>query len=92
MYGARTAEDMLYTREVTDWRGRFDLDVQTTVDRSTSGWRGNVGVVTTLIPHAPCDPARTVAYVCGNPAMVDASCVVLAAAGLASAAVSVERF
>lgn len=70
LYGARTQEDMLYRRELEHWRARFDLDVFVTVDRATGNWRGNVGVVTSLISHAPFDPSRSVAMVCGPEVMM----------------------
>lgn len=70
LYGARTPADMLYRRELERWRARFDLEVYATVDRAMSGWRGNVGVVTTLIPRAPFDPSSAVAFVCGPEVMM----------------------
>jgi len=65
LYGARTPRDMVYTSELKHWRARFDVDVETTVDTATPEWRGNVGVVTTLIPRAGFDPAKTKAFICG---------------------------
>ena len=56
---------MLYTAELKRWRARFDVDVETTVDTAKSGWHGNVGVVTTLIPRANFDPQRTKAFIVG---------------------------
>jgi NAD(P)H-flavin reductase len=70
LYGARTPADILYRQELEQWRARFDLEVYATVDRAMSGWRGNVGVVTTLIPRAPFDPLNTVALVCGPEVMM----------------------
>jgi len=70
LYGARTPEDLLYTRELEEWRRRFDIDVAITVDAATGNWRGNVGVVTTLIPWARFEPAETVAMVCGPEVMM----------------------
>ena len=70
LYGARTPEDILYKREVQHWRSHFDLEVYVTVDRATDGWKGNVGVVTTLIPKAPFDPHSSVALVCGPEVMM----------------------
>ena len=70
LYGARTPEDILYRRELERWRGKFDLEIQVTVDRGSSGWRGNVGVVTTLVSRAPFDPRNTVALVCGPEVMM----------------------
>jgi NAD(P)H-flavin reductase len=70
LYGARTPEDILYRNELEQWRARLDLEVYATVDRAMSGWRGNVGVVTTLIPRAPFDPHNAVALVCGPEVMM----------------------
>jgi NAD(P)H-flavin reductase len=70
LYGARTPEDLLYKDELPKWRGQFDLQVEVTVDAATGGWRGNVGVVTTLIPPARFDPDNTVAMVCGPEVMM----------------------
>ena len=70
LYGTRTPEDILYRRELEHWRGKFDLEIQVTVDRAASSWRGNVGVVTTLIARAPFDPSNTVALVCGPEVMM----------------------
>ncbi|UCC78240.1 MAG: FAD/NAD(P)-binding protein [Candidatus Zixiibacteriota bacterium] len=70
MYGARTPDDILYRQELEKWRSRFDLTVDATVDRGISGWAGNVGVVTTLIPRAPFDPYHATALVCGPEIMM----------------------
>ena len=70
LYGTRTPEDILYRPELEQWRGKFDLEIQVTVDRAASSWRGNVGVVTTMIPRAPFDPTDTVAMVCGPEVMM----------------------
>jgi NAD(P)H-flavin reductase len=70
LYGARTPEEILYKRELERWRGKFDLEVQVTVDRGASGWRGNVGVVTPLIARAPFNPSNTVALTCGPEIMM----------------------
>jgi NAD(P)H-flavin reductase len=70
LYGARTPEDIVYGQEIEQWRKRSDLAVDVTVDRATGQWRGNVGVVTTLIPKATFDPANTTAMVCGPEIMM----------------------
>lgn len=70
LYGTRTPADILYQRELERWRSRFDLDVHITVDRASGTWRGNVGVVTTLIAKAPFDPHNTVAMICGPEVMM----------------------
>ncbi len=70
LYGTRTPNDILYHKELEQWRARFDLEVDITVDRAMSGWRGSVGVVTTLIPRASFDPSNTIAMVCGPELMM----------------------
>jgi len=70
LYGARAPEDILFRRELERWRGKFDLEIQVTVDRGANGWRGNVGVVTSLIGRAPFDPSNSVALICGPEVMM----------------------
>jgi NAD(P)H-flavin reductase len=70
LYGARTPSDILFRRQVEQWRAHFDLEVHVTVDRAAGSWRGNVGVVTRLIPKAPFDPLNSVALVCGPEVMM----------------------
>jgi len=70
LYGARTPEDIVYGREIEQWRKRPELSVDVTVDRATGQWRGNVGVVTTLIPKADFDPANTIAMIVGPEIMM----------------------
>ena len=65
LYGTRTPADILFHKELERWRGRLDLDVEVTVDRANTSWRGHVGVVTTLIPKASFDPLQTTAFICG---------------------------
>jgi NAD(P)H-flavin reductase len=70
LYGTRTPEDMLYRTELEKWRARFDMEVLVTVDRASSEWHGNVGVVTTLLKKLVLDPDNTVAMVCGPEIMM----------------------
>jgi NAD(P)H-flavin reductase len=84
LYGTRSPADILFRRELEKWRARFDLEVELTVDRATSAWRGNVGVVTTLIPRASFDPLSTVAMVCGPEVMMRYSVLELQKRGVES--------
>jgi NAD(P)H-flavin reductase len=70
LFGARSPDDILYPRELETWRGRFDIEVDLTVDRAPTGWRGHVGVVTSLLPRAPFDAESTTAFVCGPEIMM----------------------
>ncbi len=70
LYGTRTPADILYIKQLEQWRSRFDFEVDVTVDRDVEGWAGFVGVVTTLIPKAPFDPLNTIALTCGPEVMM----------------------
>src|SRR5690606_38980238 len=41
LYGGRSPETLLYTREYAAWSAH-GIDIQTTVDRANAGWTGNV--------------------------------------------------
>jgi anaerobic sulfite reductase subunit B len=69
-YGTRTPADLLYRREVERWRGRFDAQVEVTVDSGEGGWRGRVGVVPKLVDGARFDPGNAIAFVCGPEVMM----------------------
>ena len=82
LYGGRSAAELLYLDELEEWRGRFDVDCDVSVDSADGGWRGRVGVVTTLIPRADFDPAEAVAFVCGPEVMIRFATAALRDAGL----------
>ncbi|UCE25943.1 MAG: FAD/NAD(P)-binding protein [Candidatus Zixiibacteriota bacterium] len=93
LYGTRTPADILYRSELESWRGRFDLEVDVTVDRGDSSWWGNVGVVPMLIPRAQFDPLSAVAMMCGPEIMMRFSVMALRKQGLTTdnIYVSMER-
>ncbi|MFA5161490.1 MAG: FAD/NAD(P)-binding protein [Elusimicrobiales bacterium] len=70
LIGAKKPEELIYRREISQWRARMDIEVMVTVDSAGKDWRGNTGVVTTLIPRAAFDPAKTAALVCGPEIMM----------------------
>jgi len=70
LYGTRTPQDILYRHELERWRARFDVEIHVTVDRGSSAWHGNVGVVTTLIHKAPFTSRNAVAMICGPEVMI----------------------
>ena len=93
LYGARTPADLLYQQEMEQWRARSDLHVDITVDRALRWWRGNVGVVTTLIPKADFDPTSTIAMMVGPEIMMRFTIAELQKRGLPdeSIYISMER-
>jgi NAD(P)H-flavin reductase len=92
LYGSRTPADQLYPGELSRWQRR-GIDVASTVDSATSGFRGHVGVVTTLVGSAAFESGSAVAMVCGPEIMMRFVVRALEARGLDSSAihVSLER-
>jgi NAD(P)H-flavin reductase len=93
LYGARTPQEILYAKELREWRGRFDAEVEVTVDRATVEWQGGVGVVTKLIQRSPFDPTSAMAMICGPEVMIRFASLALEKRGMATASihVSMER-
>jgi len=69
LLGCKTPKDMLFSDEIQQWWERLDVNFNCTVDRSDPDWKGNVGLITGLIPGVSLDPTRTFAVVCGPPIM-----------------------
>lgn len=70
LYGGRKAENLLYTREYAAWSDG-GVNVQTTVDRATPGWMGNVGVVPLLFDRLRhFTPSNTIVLACGPEVML----------------------
>jgi NAD(P)H-flavin reductase len=92
-YGGRSSAELLYLDELEHWRGRFDVDLDVAVDSADGGWRGRVGVVTTLIPRAEFDPLNATAFVCGPEVMMRFAVGALMDAGMPveSIQLSMER-
>lgn len=75
--GARTPEEVIFSREIEEWHRRPDVEATLTVDRAGAQWDGPVGVVTELFHFAHWDGPRTTAFVCGPERMMQATCQAL---------------
>lgn len=69
LFGARNPSEQLFLDELNQWKERKDVNYLETVDRPDSGWKGNVGVITTLFPKIDVDPSTTYCIVVGPPVM-----------------------
>jgi NAD(P)H-flavin reductase len=69
LLGCKTPENILFSDEVKQWEKRVDLNFCCTVDRADPDWKGNVGLITKLIPGVDLKPERTFAVVVGPPIM-----------------------
>jgi NAD(P)H-flavin reductase len=93
LYGTRSPADILFRNELESWRQGLDVTLEVTVDHAAEGWRGHVGVVTTLLPRIAFDPEKVVALLCGPEIMMRFAVQALTSAGVAAESiyVSMER-
>jgi len=68
--GCKTPKEMVYRDETKEWEGRDDLDLKLTVDAGDESWKGNVGVVTTILDDLDMDCKNGIAVICGPPIMM----------------------
>ena len=68
--GCRTPKDILFKEEIERWENMEGINFSYTVDKCDDpAWKGNTGLITTLIPGLEIDPAKTYAVVVGPPIM-----------------------
>ena len=93
LYGTKTPAERLFLQELADWSRRSDVEFRDTVDKADAGWKGQVGVITKLLPAAWIAANRPVVIACGPPVMYKFVVVSLYASEVAdrSIYVSLER-
>ncbi len=70
LVGARSPADLLFQDEYSTWREQ-GIEVQSTVDRYSEQWQGNIGVVTSLLSRAVLsEPQNTILMTCGPEVMM----------------------
>lgn len=69
LLGCKTPDDFLFWQESKEWMKRAEIKFNCTVDMADPDWKGNIGLITTLIPGVDINPARTYAVVVGPPIM-----------------------
>jgi NAD(P)H-flavin reductase len=69
LIGARSPAERLFLDELAQWKQNPEIEFHETVDKGDGNWKGNVGVITTLIPKVEIEPAKTYAVVVGPPIM-----------------------
>lgn len=69
LLGCKSPSDMLFGDEVAEWQKRLDVEFACTVDRKDPDWKGNVGLITALLPGVTINPEKTFAVVVGPPIM-----------------------
>ncbi len=69
LLGCKTPQELLFKDETNEWMRRAEIKFNCTVDRGDPSWKGNVGLITTLIPNVDINPLRTYGIVVGPPIM-----------------------
>jgi NAD(P)H-flavin reductase len=72
-YGARTPDSIVFKDAQTHgWDQGGALDVMLTVDETSPGWDGHVGVITTILTedYLDCHAEEGIAVMCGPPVMM----------------------
>ena len=69
LFGARSPAERLLPDELALWSRSPDLEFHETVDKGDDSWKGNVGVITTLIPKVNIDARKAFAVTVGPPIM-----------------------
>ena len=70
-YGSKTSKDIVYKKEIGSWRNKAKhIDIEQTVDVGDETWKGNVGIVTTILKDLKIDLNNAVSIVCGPPIMM----------------------
>ncbi|HEX54791.1 MAG: hydrogenase [Candidatus Altiarchaeales archaeon] len=70
LYGARTPEDIVFKDDIEVWKGENNSEIHLTVDHADEEWKGNVGVVPTLLEKISPKIKNTIAIICGPPIMI----------------------
>jgi NAD(P)H-flavin reductase len=70
-YGAKTPDDFIYKKTLFGpWQNIDGVEMKLTVDNANGDWKGNVGVVTTIMQPGDVDIKNAAAVVCGPPIMM----------------------
>ena len=93
LFGTKSPAERLFVDEVKEWISKGNVTYMETVDRGDEQWKGNVGVITTLMTDMAVDPRKTVAIICGPPVMYKFAIVSLYKMGMVdkNIYVSLER-
>ena len=72
IYGARSVGDLVYKKEIMEWKARPDIKTVVTVDpgSETDEWDGEVGFVPTIVEKIAPSSENTFAVICGPPVMI----------------------
>ncbi|MBY8983329.1 MAG: FAD/NAD(P)-binding protein [Candidatus Lokiarchaeota archaeon] len=77
IYGNRDSGEVLYRKDLDEWKKRNDINVILTIDREEEGWTDKVGFVAPVVKEIAPSPENAIAVVCGPPIMIKTTIAVL---------------
>lgn len=93
LYSARRAEEFAFIDELRAHAASGGLELHQTVTRDDEGWQGDRGRVGRAHFEAVLhEPANTLCFICGPPAMVTESVATLAGLGVDPSAIRIEQW
>ncbi|MFA5840143.1 MAG: FAD/NAD(P)-binding protein [Candidatus Margulisiibacteriota bacterium] len=69
-FGCRSPLDISYITAIEEWKKKPKTNITITVDSGAPEWKGNVGIVTTILKPEDVNVKNAVAIVCGPPIMM----------------------
>lgn len=69
-YGARSPQDIVYKYLLEEFKKPEKVEFRLTVDRGDNTWKGNVGIVTTILDKLSLNLNEAIGIVCGPPIMM----------------------
>ncbi len=72
VYGSRSVSDLVYKRELEEWKSMEGINTILTVDPGGENgeWQGKVGFVPTVLKEANPSPENSLVITCGPPIMI----------------------
>jgi NAD(P)H-flavin reductase len=67
--GTRSPADRLFSDDLEEWKKQQDVMLLETVDQASPGWKGHVGVITTLFSMVKLTGGPWASVICGPPIM-----------------------
>ncbi len=67
-FGYRNPKELLFKEDFPEWEKKHNLKV--TVDKGGKGWKGHVGLITTLLDEEDFNNHGKIAFICGPPIMI----------------------
>ncbi len=68
LYGSKNPNQRMFVDDLEVWAKSSDVDFHETVDQGIPGWKGNVGLITTLFKNLEVE-SNTKVIICGPPVM-----------------------